>query len=78
LTSRALGVIAKISYSAYLFHILLLNQVYRFLQATLPNQTGDPLWFLFGALITIMLTIVVSSIIYVALEKPFIDLTHKR
>jgi peptidoglycan/LPS O-acetylase OafA/YrhL len=78
LTSRVLGFIAKISYSAYLFHILLLKQVYKLLSSIIPNHVGDPVWLLLGTLITLIITAIFSAIIYVALEKPFIDLTHAR
>jgi peptidoglycan/LPS O-acetylase OafA/YrhL len=78
LSSRVLGFFAKISYSAYLFHILLLKQVYNYLQLTFPNQIGDPLWLTLGAILTIAVTAIISALIYVVLEKPFIDLTHKR
>ncbi|MES9992467.1 MAG: acyltransferase [Candidatus Thiodiazotropha sp.] len=76
LSSRILAFIAKISYSAYLFHILLLNIVFSQLRTLLPNSIGDPGWLLLGSLLTIAMTIVASSLIYVFVEKPFIDLTH--
>jgi peptidoglycan/LPS O-acetylase OafA/YrhL len=78
LTNRVLGFIAKISYSAYLFHILILNQVYHYLSLVLPNKIGDPTWLLVGALIAMTITAIVSAMIYVLLEKPFIDLTHSK
>jgi peptidoglycan/LPS O-acetylase OafA/YrhL len=78
LTNRVLGFIAKISYSAYLFHILILNQVYQYLNLVLPTKIGDPIWFLVGALISLTITAIVSAMIFVLLEKPFIDLTHSK
>jgi peptidoglycan/LPS O-acetylase OafA/YrhL len=78
LTTRLLGFIAKISYSAYLFHILLLKQVYNLLAAALPNLVGEPSWLILGAAITLITTALVSALLYVAVEKPFIDLTHRR
>jgi peptidoglycan/LPS O-acetylase OafA/YrhL len=78
LCSRILGFIAKISYSAYLFHILILYPVYHLLRTALPNQIGDPSWLLLGAVITTVITALVSALIYAAVEKPFIDLTHTR
>lgn len=77
LSSRILSFSAKISYSAYLFHILILNSVFNQLRRLLPNNIGDPGWLILGSLVTIAITIAVSSLIYVLVEKPFIDLTHK-
>lgn len=78
LTSRILGFIAKISYSAYLFHIILLNYVFNQLRAMLPGLNGDPAWIILGAILTLLLTAVAASAIYILVEKPFIDLTHGR
>jgi peptidoglycan/LPS O-acetylase OafA/YrhL len=78
LTARLLGFIAKISYSAYLFHILLLKPVYNSLGTLLPNQVGEPAWLILGAVITLLITALVCAIIYAVVEKPFIDLTHRR
>ncbi|MEW8584672.1 MAG: acyltransferase, partial [Candidatus Thiodiazotropha sp.] len=77
LSSRILGFIAKISYSAYLFHILLLNTVFRQLRNLLPDNIGEPGWLLLGSVLTIAMTIAAASVIYLVVEKPFIDLTHK-
>ncbi|MEW8305417.1 MAG: acyltransferase [Candidatus Thiodiazotropha sp.] len=76
LSSRILGFIARISYSAYLFHILLLNAVFRQLRDLLPDNIGDPGWLILGSVLTIAMTIVAASVIYLLVEKPFIDLTH--
>ncbi|MEW8428403.1 MAG: acyltransferase, partial [gamma proteobacterium symbiont of Ctena orbiculata] len=76
LSSRILGFIARISYSAYLFHILLLNAVFRQLRDLLPDNIGDPGWLILGSVLTIAMTIVAASVIYRLVEKPFIDLTH--
>lgn len=78
LRNRTLVYIAKVSYSAYLFHILLLKQIFQFLRVDLLLDTGEYTWLILGTILTLLATLIVSSIIYVLIEKPFIDLTHRQ
>jgi peptidoglycan/LPS O-acetylase OafA/YrhL len=77
LKSRILTPIAKSSYSAYLFHILVLQQVFNFLSKQWPSMTGSSNWFLVGTALTFGLTFLIASISYVLIEKPFIGLSHR-
>ena len=76
LSSRALYVIAQLSYSMYLFHILIILGVYQVLVAHWPD-ISVAMVMLVGGIISFPLTLITSTGVYLFVERPGIALRSR-
>lgn len=77
LASRPLVPLAKVSYSLYLFHVFVLQWVFRMLRQWWPEAVGSMGWMLLGTALTLLLAFLVSMFSYALVEKPFNDLARR-
>jgi peptidoglycan/LPS O-acetylase OafA/YrhL len=76
-TWRALRYIALVSYSLYLIHTLFIPEALDLARCLAPHLS--PLWiWAIGYTCLLTLAVPVSFVLYVAVEKPFIDWSHGR
>ena len=76
LSSRPLYVIAQLSYSMYLFHILIILGVYQGLVAQWPDLSVA-MAMLLGGIISFPLTLITSTGVYLFVERPGIALRSR-
>ncbi|MEJ2609699.1 MAG: acyltransferase [Candidatus Thiodiazotropha sp.] len=78
LRSKMLTPIAKVSYSAYLFHIFIIWIVFKYLRDNWQEGIGEPSWFAVGIILVMVVTFAVSTLSYIFIEKPFNDMAARK
>ena len=73
LSARMLYPIARVSYAAYLFHVFVITAVYKSIASQTPDMTVTEM-LLKGAPVALLLTLFISTMTYLFIEKPFMNI----
>lgn len=69
--------IAQLSYSAYLFHMPLMSKLYPYMFSIMKDKYNEFTIVMVNVLLSLLLTLVVSVIMYYIIEQPFQKIRNK-